>query len=241
MRLAIVVGLAAEARIVGSPGAEALIGAGQADRLAADLEAAIAGGARRRLSFGVAGALAPRRVPGDLVVGRVLIDGATRTPCDPAWAAAMMKRLAPGQSSSRVEQSPDDRATRVFLADIAGADAPVGEAAGKAALRAATDAAAVDMESAVVARAAARHRLPFAILRAIADPADRALPPAALSAMRADGGVDLAGIAGALVRRPGQLPALARLALDARRAFGALARARALLGADFASIDLGEL
>ena len=283
MSLVVVTGIAAEARIARAPGVTVLIGAGRLDRLAAELEAAIAGGARRLLSFGVAGALAPHLEPGDLVVGRALIDGATRTPCDPPWSAAMMNGLARAQSSLRAGRSNpeietiagprigmagaalergdikprqsargttsgllrsarnDGWAMRTFFADVAGADAPVAGPAAKAALHALTGAAAVDMESAVVARAAARHRLPFAILRAIADPAHRALPPAALVAMRADGGIDLAAMLGALAREPRQLPALARLALDARRAFAALVRVRALLGADFAGVDLGEL
>ncbi|MGA2793222.1 MAG: phosphorylase [Roseiarcus sp.] len=230
MSLAVITGFAAEARIAGAPGVAALIGAGRADRLAADLETAIAGGARRLLSFGVAGALTPHLEPGDLVVGRALIDGARRTPCDAGWSAAMKERLNQAAPS-----------LRTFFADVASADAPVADPAAKAALHAATGAAAVDMESALVAQAAERHGLPFAILRAIADPAHRALPPAALAAMRADGGVDLAAVLGALGRGPRQLTALVGLALDSRRAFGALARARALLGADFASLDLGEL
>jgi len=230
MSLAVITGLAAEARIARAPGVVTLVGAGRADRLAADLETAIAGGARRLLSFGVAGALTPHLEPGDLVVGRALIDGARRTPCDAGWSAAMKERLNQAAPS-----------LRTFFADVASADAPVADPAAKVALHAATGAAAVDMESALVARAAERHGLPFAILRAIADPAHRALPPAALAAMRADGGVDLAAVLGALGRGPRQLTALVRLALDSRRAFGALARARALLGADFASIDLGEL
>src|SRR5579863_4851745 len=103
--LAVIVGVAAEARVVRAPGATVLIGAGRADRLAADLESAIAGGARRLLSFGVAGALAPHLEPGDLIVGRALIDGATHTPCDTSWSAAMMDRLTPAPPSLRAERS----------------------------------------------------------------------------------------------------------------------------------------
>jgi adenosylhomocysteine nucleosidase len=281
--LVVVTGLAAEARIAQAPDVTTLIGAGRSDRLAAELEAAIASGARRLLSFGVAGALAPHLRPGDLIVGRALIHGVTHTPCDPAWSAAMLDRLARAPSSLRAERSNpeieavadprigmagatlarrdgerrqiasvtisgllrsarnDDSAMRTFFADVAGVDAPVADPSAKAALHLSSGAAAVDMESSVVAQAAARRRLPFAILRAIADPARRALPPAALVAMRADGGIDLAAILRSLAREPRQLPALARLRLDARRAFAALARARALLGADFAGVDLGEL
>ena len=44
-----------------------------------------------------------------------------------------------------------------------------------------TGALAVDLESAVVARAAAAAGIPFLVLRAIADPATRHLPPARLN------------------------------------------------------------
>lgn len=59
--------------------------------------------------------------------------------------------------------------------------------------------------------------------------------------MRADGEIDLAAVLGALVRNPHELPALMRLAVNSREAFSNLARARALLGAEFASVDLGMI
>jgi hopanoid-associated phosphorylase len=230
MRLAVVTGLAAEARIARGPGAAVIVGAGRADELAAALEAAIAGGARRIISFGIAGALEPNLRPGDLIIGRTLIDGAWRAPCDRRWSAAMIERLRQGAPRLNVTS-----------ADIAAAAAPVADSHAKAALRAASGAAAVDMESGLAARAAERHGLPFAILRAIADPAHRRLPPIALSALRADGGVAVAAVIGALARRPAQAPGLMRLAFDARKGLAALSGAHALLGADFAGVDFGEL
>ena len=98
--------------------------------------------------------------------------------------------------------------------------------ADKQALAAATGALAVDMESHIAARLAAAHGLPFAALRVICDPAARAIPPAAIAGMREDGGTDLGAILRALLRGPGQLPAMIRLAGDARTAFGVLARCR---------------
>jgi adenosylhomocysteine nucleosidase len=253
--LAIVTGLAAEARIAGRNGVT-IVGGGRGDRLAADLEAAIAEGATRLLSFGVAGGLAPALRPGDLIVAASVIAGETRWTCDAAWSAAIVARLT--SPSLRAQRSnPGPGATYGLLrfarndgwsffgdadsvrADIVGAESPVANVAAKAALHAASGAAAVDMESAIVAQAAARHRLPFAVLRAVADPAERALPQAALVAMREDGGVNVAAVLGALARAPQQWPAFARLALDSRKAFSALADARALLGADFAGVDLG--
>ena len=259
MSLIVITGLAVEARIAIGAHVGMLVGAGRGDRLAADLDAAIARGARRLLSFGVAGALAPQLQAGDLVIAEGLQDGARRLACDASWRAAMGARLqnwASRWSDADFDSAPggDERApTGVFRlgrdgdwrpiapegprfqADIAGVDTPLADAAGKAAFFANTGAAAVDMESAIVARAAERHGLPFAILRVIADPAHRPLPGAALVAMRADGEVDLAAVLTALVREPGQLPALMRLGLDTRRAFSALVHARALLGAEFAS------
>ena len=269
MSLAVVTGLAAEARIAQAPDIVMLIGAGRADRLAADLEIAIAEGARRLLSFGVAGAVAPRLRPGDLIVAQSVRDGGRSLGCDPAWRTAIVECLTgpslqakPGDrvasaSTSNSATGPisgllrfarndgwapiADPGCQGVVADIVGVDAPLAAPLAKAALFAATGAAAIDMESAIVARAAVRRGLPFAILRVIADPAHRPLPPAALVAMRADGGVDVAAVLSALLRNQAQLPALIRLGLDSREAFSALVRVRALLGADFASVDLGDL
>jgi adenosylhomocysteine nucleosidase len=268
MSLIVITGLAAEARIAVANDVPMIVGAGRADRLAADLEAAIAGGSRRLLSFGVAGALAPGLQAGDLVVAHGVRDGARRLSCDPVWRAAMSERLR--RSSLQQEQGratgardnfelppshglfrfgrddcwkpiADSGAGPSLFADIAGVDSPLADAAGKAELFGTSGSVAVDMESAIVARAAQRHGLPFAILRVIADPAHRPLPSSALVAMRSDGEVDIAAVLGALVRNPQELPALLRLALDSRAAFSVLVRARALLGPDFASAEPAKL
>ncbi len=82
------------------------------------------------------------------------------------------------------------------------------------------------MESHIAARLAAQHGVPFAALRIIADPAERGLPEAALLGMRPDGGMDAGAVMRALVRRPGDIPALIRTAMDAGAAFAALKVAR---------------
>jgi adenosylhomocysteine nucleosidase len=263
MSLIVVTGLAAEARIAVSTDTT-IIGAGRASRLSRDLEAAIAGGARRLLSFGVAGALVPQLQSGDLILAHGVRDGQDALPCDPEWRHAMSRRLrsavarprssdefSPAQASSSAGalfrfdrkigwRSLADMGTRYPIAEIAGSDSPVADDIGKTALFAATGAVAVDMESVIVARAAQRHGLPFAILRVVADPSHRELPSAALVAMRADGEVDVGSVLAALLRDLRQVPTLARLALDARCAFSALAQARATLGPDFASLDPDE-
>ena len=265
MSLIVVTGLAAEARIAAAPDVQTIIGAGRSARLAADIEAAIAGGARRLLSFGVAGALSPQLRAGDLVVAHGVTYGAWRLSCDLTWRAAISRRLqglstdpdqirqVPGMAGEKGESLPAGLyrygrnggwrpiagSARSFSpAEIAGVDAPLADVRGKRDLLEATDSVAVDMESAIAAQAARRHVLPFAIVRVIADPAQRPLPAAALCAMREDGEIDTTAVVGALARNPCQLPGLIRLAVDSRNAFSALVRVRALLGADFASANL---
>jgi adenosylhomocysteine nucleosidase len=269
MSLTVVTGLAAEARIAVATHVTMIVGAGRARRLAADLETAIAGGARRLVSFGIAGALAPHLEAGDLLVAEGVQDGARRFSCDLAWRGAIIQRLQKSKSpasevgrgafagdedfqypqrsglfrvASDGHWGPVDKPGRAPpIADIVGVDAPLASAAEKSAVSLVTGAAAVDMESAIVARAAQRHGLPFVVLRVVADPAHRPLPSAALVAMREDGEIDLGAVFGAFVRNPGQLPALVRLGRDSKRAFSTLVHARERLGADFASGDLRDV
>jgi adenosylhomocysteine nucleosidase len=100
----------------------------------------------------------------------------------------------------------------------------VAEAAAKRRLFAATDAHAIDLESGPVARTAKAYQLPFVVVRAICDPAERDLPPAALVALDPNGGIGLRPLIRSLLRQPGQIIGLLTLARDA-----ALAR-RALIG-----------
>ena len=95
-----------------------------------------------------------------------------------------------------------------------------------------TGAVAVDLESAEVARLCADAGVPLAVIRAIGDPAERDLPPAALVGLRADGCVDLRAVLASVLRSPGQIPALLTVALDTRRALATLERVgrRSLLG-----------
>jgi adenosylhomocysteine nucleosidase len=76
-----------------------------------------------------------------------------------------------------------------------------------------------------VSCAAPQAGIPFAALRAIADPADRNVPPAALLPLAADGRPDLARVLASLLRRPQQAAALFGLAREVRHGLAALARA----------------
>jgi hypothetical protein len=80
--------------------------------------------------------------------------------------------------------------------------------------------------------------LPLAALRAISDDASHVLPPAALAAMKPDGGIALGRVLGSLLRKPTQLPALVRTARASNKAFAELLRCRDLCGVGLAGADL---
>lgn len=231
-RFVAVTGLAFEARIVAGPGVTVVCGGGQLE-LRRSLDAAIRKGCHGVLSFGIAGGVAPHLRPGACVVARTVISGPTRYPSDSAWAKSLIGMLQ--RRSSRVIGLQ-----RVSFGDIVGADEPVATVEEKRRLHQETGAVAVDMESHVAARIAIEHGVPFAAIRVITDPFDRALPPAALVATNADGGVNFPAILRSLIERPGQVSMLFRLALDSWAARRALVPSRRFLGPNLGLPELGE-
>jgi len=194
-RPGIVVGMGAEARIARRLGFPVATLSGA--------KALLDKGADGLISFGIAGGLAPGLKPGTLVVATEVIDEAGR-------------RYPAMDLTASV--------TGVVRAPIAGATAVAAGAKAKQALYDRTGAVAVDLESAEVARLCAEANVPLAAIRAIADPAERDLPPAALVGLGPDGRVDLRAVLASVLRTPGQIPALLTVALDTRRALAALLR-----------------
>ena len=216
-----VTGLERERSILAGPDVEAVAGGGDharleetLDRLAASMDGII--------SIGIAGGLAPGLPPGRWVVANAVRDGSEAWPTDPGWSERLATRLP--------------RAQRGLLL---GVDAVVAVVAQKAELHRTSGALALDMESHVAARIAARHRLPFAAARVISDAAHRTLPPAARVGMRRDGRVDLPAVLRSLLASPWQLPALIRTGLEAERGFRALRRGRRSLGAGLGGPNVG--
>src|SRR5262245_48713276 len=199
--------LALEARIALGPGVSVLCD--QASRLVATLEAAVERGACGIISFGIAGGLAPDLSTGNWVIASGVRCGDRRYPTDPAWTRRLIEAL-PGATH----------------ADIAGVPVPVAEPWQKRQLHTHTGAVAVDMESHIAAEIAARHRLPFAAYRVIIDDADRQVPPAAVVGLRQNGTANIPAIIGSVLRQPGQLSTLLRIARDSRIAERALRHGR---------------
>jgi adenosylhomocysteine nucleosidase len=222
----IVSGLKREAAILAGPGRLAICGDGST------LRAALAGLADKHIStvisWGVCGGLDPRLRPGDLILGAEVVSAEGRIAADEAVTSSLAERLIGGGA-------------RVTVEPVAGVDSPVSTARAKAELRAATGAAAVDMESLIAGRFALERRRPFAILRAVADPADRDLPPLALKAVGPDGGINVQAVIGELIRSPWRLAGLRALAADSRAAFQALKRCRSLLPGLFLGLGAADL
>lgn len=202
MSLIVACGLKREAAIVRRPGVLAIAGGGQPEWLEVQLRETVTAWAGEGwhfaalLSAGIAGALDPALVPGDIV-----IDGDADT-------ADRLHAILPA----------------AHRGIVVGQDVPAATVEAKRAM-AQDGALAVDMESHVARRVAAERGLPFGVVRAIADTADQALPPAALVGMAPDGGMALGAVLWSLAKQPGQLPALIAVGRDSGIAFRALGAA----------------
>jgi adenosylhomocysteine nucleosidase len=199
MNPAFVTGLKAEAALLRRY--HAASGDGTPAGALAAAERLVAEGAKGLVSFGLAGGLSRAVKAGSVLVPEAVLEAGTRYACDPG----IMQFLGGGTGG-------------VMLAG----ERIVADADEKAALYRESGALAVDLESGAVARVAAAHGLPFAVLRAVADPARRTLPPAALIPLKADGAINLGAILRAVAWRPAQIPGLIALAGDASRARQAL-------------------
>jgi adenosylhomocysteine nucleosidase len=220
-RIGIVVGLPQEAailkRVLGEATPPLACAGAQPARAAQGVAELVAGGAGMLLSFGLGGGLDRSLRPGDIVVGAGVV------------AADGTMRATDDVLSQRLCAALDDGGCRWSAGLVAGADKAVATAAAKRALAARTGAVIVDMESHAVAAAS----LPFAILRVVVDPAERALPASVLGAIDSHGRVRPVALMAGLLRHPSEIGALRALARDNGPARKNLRRAAAAVGRAF--------
>ncbi len=248
----VVAGMRAEVRCLRSgtdAAATACVG-GSGDQARQAVAAMVAAGVRAVVSFGLAGGLDPALRPGDLVLGDavVLPDGSVAA-ADSDWCHRWLARAhgdAAGSFAALRSAFPAPallgrsrgvvlgHGLRLFVGRVAGSAAAVATPEAKRRLAMATGAIAVDMESHGVAAAAGTADLPFLVLRAVADPAERAVPALAMAGLAGDGRLRPWPVLNALARRPGHVPALLRLAADTRRGLTALRLAARLVPPPFA-------
>lgn len=212
----IVTGLVQEAKIAAGPGMTVICSSSDPIQLRSLLAGFDPATVRGVISFGVAGGLDPDLQSGAVVVATEVVAGETR------WAAseALSEELMAGAGVGR---------QRVFRGGLVGVEKVVTGQAGKAALRSAFGAAAVDMESHIAAEFAAAAGLPFAALRVVSDPASRALPEIATTAIKPNGDVDLRKVLGGIARNPLVIRALVSTGRDFNRALRSLRDCRSYL------------
>ena len=216
-----------EARIAAGPGMIVVCSSSDPNQLRALLATLDSTTFRGVISFGVAGGLDPALKTGDIVVATEVLAGDTR------W-------LAGSALNEEMIASAALRRRRVVRGGLAGVEQVVVACACKAALRSETGAAAVDMESHIAAAYAAEEGLPFAALRVISDPASRALPALAMSAVKPNGDIDLRKVLRSVARNPMTLRALVSTGIDFNRALRSLRGCRGFLagGGDLVAAEI---
>lgn len=180
--------------------------------LASKVQAAIDHGARTILSFGICGALSPELAVGTVIVGTEVVCQNERWRADGDWNQALANGCA------------------ATTGTVAGSDSILLTEDSKVALHRQTGAIALDMESHVVGRVASQRGLPFAVLRAVSDDAQHALPPAAAFGLNREGKIDYSAVMLSLLDEPAQFRALVRTARDTNTAMKALLRCLERLG-----------
>jgi hypothetical protein len=171
------------------------------------------------LSFGSAGGVSPDVKPGDLLIAEsVSGPGGHIYTADAGWTGRMSDVL--GISPTRIagmEHLADDKA-KASLND--------------------TSVTAIDMESHIVAAAAKDAGIPFAVLRAVVDPAGFTIPDYALDAVRPDGSVSFLPVISGLCMQPWTIGKLLDLNSYNKRAMESLSGAARALGPGFGLFTL---
>ncbi|MTJ83337.1 MAG: nucleoside phosphorylase [Telmatospirillum sp.] len=213
--IGVIVGMTSEARLV-PDGCRVHCAGGRPARARALADQLLAGGAAGLISFGIAGGLDPALRPGALIIPDRVMTAVGTVEADPEWRHRL-RALLPG----------------ALPGAILGADDIAAPAEGKARLFHATGALAVDLESASVALACRDAGRPYAVIRTVADPADRDLPSLVADALTPDGRPQPMKVAAGLLRRPFELPALIAVGRDSGKALSALRAAVGRLGPAF--------
>ena len=218
-RLGIVTGLQFEADIArravaagdapGRDGTMVLCGGPGPDQAGAAAGELLASGVSALLSFGVAGGCAPELPTGTAIVATAIHNLGADGGGEPLYTNREWQRRLKAilLGNALVEQ-----------AALASTLKPVAGISEKQSIHADTGAAAVDMESAAVARACVEAAIPFMALRVIVDPADLSLPQSALEGLTGTGETDSLAVMKSTMRRPGEIITLIRLAMSEPKA-----------------------
>jgi adenosylhomocysteine nucleosidase len=162
-------------------------------------------GATALLSWGSAGGLAPKLFPGNLILPKTVIaSDQSLYHVETSWHQRLCNRLK-GHVDFHTE--PLVESTTVICTP-----------AEKAVLFLQTGAIGVDMESGAVATVAQEARIPFMVVRAIADSADTTIPDSSLNSVDEFGRLSCLKLIQGLAVHPGELFTLVRIARNYRAA-----------------------
>jgi adenosylhomocysteine nucleosidase len=171
-------------------------------------------GATGLISWGFAGGLTPEFSPGSLILPeQILAPDQSVYNVDPLWH---------GQLYSRLESS-----MKIHTGTLAESTVVLSNSTEKKAFFRQTGAAAVDMESASIARAAKEAGVPFAVIRAIIDSVETLIPRSVLNSIDQSGRVRPLRLLSGIVRNPSEWIAsfkMGRNFLAARATLATVAR-----------------
>lgn len=194
------------------------MGAGNAANAA---ELLINSGVNALVSWGTAGALSPELRPGMVFIPEIVQQSSTHQyQTQPEWRQQIMQQLGtviPAKTGSIVQ-------IHSVLANVQH----------KSQLHQASQAHAVDMESGAIAEIAHINKLPFLIIRSIADAHDQSVPSIAIDTIDEYGRVLLQTFLPGLIRKPGEIADLLRLGNNFRRACHSLRQVAMLTGTTLA-------
>lgn len=214
--IGVVTGLVAEARCLRQGQNRFVCTGGDSSRARAGAERLVRQDVCALCSFGLAGGLKPDLTSGSLLLpDAVVMPNGERIETDTIWR----ERL---DYLAMTEGLDPQRLT------VTGSDELVATPEAKRTLFEKTGAAAVDMESHAVGEVAMKAKLPFVVVRVIADPHDEAIPYAARQGLGTDGQIKPLAVLMELMRRPAETGSLIRLGRESGRALSALRRVAAL-------------
>ncbi|MCL2505887.1 MAG: hypothetical protein FWE93_06600 [Alphaproteobacteria bacterium] len=162
-------------------------------------------GADFLMSFGVAGALSPYLHAGNIVIGEKVVSSSGNRACDEDTVKKLLSAL------------PEAR-----MASVYGSDKLVSSPSEKKKIYSDTGCHIVDMESQCVAKAAAKHNIPFIAVRAVCDGVKTQIPDSVINSVRSDGSVDVMQTVNNILAKPMDIFRLLPLAISMYKAYNGL-------------------
>ena len=210
--IGVVTGLVAEARCLRQGQNRLICTGGSSTKARLGAERLVKQDVCALCSFGLAGGLHPELSSGDLLLPEhVILPDGGRVETDSIWRERL-SYLARGAGLDPLAMT------------IVGSDELAATPLAKTELHRSSGAAAVDMESHAVGEVAKAAKLPFVVVRVIADTYDEAIPGAARQGLGAEGQIRPLAVLMELMRHPNQTGSLIRLGRESGKALGALRR-----------------